>query len=64
MSALETLKHKKPSLEKTLERHGVGFKRAPMLRRLPDHPAEEHKAQSAQALSASLDVLDRSLAAR
>jgi hypothetical protein len=35
-----------------------------MLNRLPEHPAEEHKAQSAQALAASLDVLERSLAAR
>lgn len=64
LSALETLKHRKPALEETLARHGVRFKHAPMLNRLPEKPAEEHKAQSAQALAASLDVLERSLAAR
>lgn len=63
MSALETLRDKKGHLAKTLARHGVSFKHQPIPNRVPDHPAEEHKAQSAQALAASLDVLERSLAA-
>jgi predicted acylesterase/phospholipase RssA len=64
MSALETLRDRKGKLAKTLARHGVRFKHAPMLNRVPEKPAEEHKARSAQALAASLDVLERSLAAR
>jgi len=63
MSALETLRDKKGKVAKTLARHGVHFKHAPMLNRVPERPAEEHKAQSAQALAAALDVLDRSLSA-
>ncbi len=63
MSALETLRDKKGKVAKTLARHGVHFKHAPTLNRLPERPAEEHKAQSAQALAAALDVLDRSLSA-
>ena len=63
MSALETLRVKKSGLEKTLARHGVRFKNPSELSRLPEKPSEEHKARSAQALSASLDVLERSLAA-
>jgi predicted acylesterase/phospholipase RssA len=62
-SALETLREKKGALEKTLKRHGVRFKRPPVLSRIPERPAEEHKARSAQALAATLDVLERSLAA-
>ena len=63
MSALETLRDKKGRIAKTLAKHGVHFKHAPMLNRIPERPAEEHKAQSAQALAAALDVLDRSLSA-
>jgi predicted acylesterase/phospholipase RssA len=63
-SALETLMQRKPSLAKTLERHGVRFKAAPRVHRAPERTAEEHKAQSAQSLAASLDVLERSLSAR
>jgi predicted acylesterase/phospholipase RssA len=62
-SALETLQERKSKLSKTLARHGVRFKRAPLKSRVPERPAEEHKAQSAQALAAALDVLDRSLSA-
>ena len=64
ISALEILRDKKGRLEKTLARHGVRFKHQPMFNPVPERPAEEHQAQSAQALAASLDVLERSLAAR
>ena len=63
MSALETLRDRKGRIAKILDRHGIGFKRGPAADLPPARPAEEHKAQSAQALAASLDVLERSLAA-
>jgi predicted acylesterase/phospholipase RssA len=62
-SALDALRHKKSRLAKTLVRHGVGFKKSPSPAPLHEKPAEEHKARSAQALSASLDMLERSLSA-
>ncbi len=63
LSALLTLRERKGKLAKTLARHGIRFKPAPLLERLPEKPSEEHQAQSAQALAAALDVLDRSLGA-
>jgi len=63
-SALETLKQRTPSLAKTLERHGVRFKALSPHDRVTERAGEEPKAQSAQALAASLDVLERSLSAR
>jgi predicted acylesterase/phospholipase RssA len=63
-SALSTLKQRKSSLAKTLERHGVRFRKASPAGPAPERRADEHKAQSAQALAASLDVLERSLSAR
>ena len=63
LSALLTLRDRKEKLAKTLARHGVHFKKAPLLDRPPEKPSEEHQAQSAQALAAALDVLDRSLGA-
>jgi predicted acylesterase/phospholipase RssA len=62
-SALAALKERRGKLAKTLARHGVRFKRASLKPPAGDRHAEEHKAQSAQALAAALDVLDRSLAA-
>jgi NTE family protein len=64
MSALETLRDRKGKLATILARHNVHFKHAPVLEPVPERHAEEHKAQSAQALAASLDILERSLAAR
>lgn len=64
VSALETLRDRRSRLAVTLARHGVHFKQAPSISPVPERPAEEHKAQSAQALAASLDILERSLAAR
>ena len=63
MSALETLRDKKGAIETTLARHGVRFRHPPQVGPLYERPAEEHKAQSAQALAATLDVLERSLTA-
>jgi hypothetical protein len=62
LSALETLRDRKGKLQKTLVRHGVGFKSAPAVGPLHENRSEEHKAQSAQSLASSLDVLDRALA--
>jgi predicted acylesterase/phospholipase RssA len=64
MSALEALRDRKGKLATTLVRHNVRFKHAPVMNAVPERHAEEHKAQSAQALAASLDILERSLAAR
>ena len=61
-TALDTLADQKLTLKKTLARHGVRFKKGEVLPHVPERAAEEHKAQSAQALAASLDVLERSLA--
>ncbi len=63
MSALETLRDKKGKIEKTLARHGVRLRATPQVAPLYEKPAEEHKAQSAQILAATLDVLERSLTA-
>ena len=63
-SALETLKQRKSSLAKTLARHGVRFKPEAPAGHASERHADEHKAQSAQSLAASLDLLERSLSAR
>lgn len=63
-SALENLRGQKRRLEKTLSRHGLRFREQPLDPPETRRTREEHKAQSAQVLGASLDVLERSLAAR
>jgi len=62
-TALETLKDRRSDLKKTLARHGVRFRKEAVSGRGPERPSEEHKAQSAQALAAALDTLDRSISA-
>ncbi len=61
MSALQNLRDHKGKLATVLARHGIRFRRTPIVAPLYEKHSEEHKAQSAQSLAASLDVLDRSL---
>jgi NTE family protein len=64
-SALATLREREARLSKVLAKHGVRYsahtRGGGSSDDLPGDPPEDHQARSAQALSASLDVLERSL---
>lgn len=62
-SALHTLRDRRGRLSKLLAKHGIGFRRPSAPAPAGERHADEHKAQSAQSLAASLDLLERSLAA-